>query len=184
MSFTRNHLFGLAIALTVFALDQWVKGLMVGAFKLRQKIEVEITSFFSFHYAENKGVSFGLLPAESMEARFVLIGLTGLIALIVFVWMLREKKLVDILALAAILGGAMGNIWDRYSEGFVIDYLDLHFFGVSIFNIFNLADAWITLGVVIILARSFFLREKRDETGEPAQPGTGQDGAEAPAETN
>jgi signal peptidase II len=176
---TRNHLFGLVIALAVFALDQWVKRFMVGPFQLRQRIEVEVTSFFSFHYAENKGVSFGLLPAESMEARFVLIGLTGLISLVVLVWMLREKKFPDILALALVLGGALGNIWDRYSEGFVIDYLDLHFFGTSIFNIFNLADVWITFGVVIILARSIFLREKRDET-EPAD----ENGAETAAETN
>jgi signal peptidase II len=179
MSFTRNHLYGLAIALTIFALDQWVKGFMVGAFKLRQRIEVEVTSFFSFHYAENKGVSFGLMPAESMEARFLLIGITGLISLIVLVWMLREKKLPDIMALAMILGGALGNIWDRYSEGFVIDYLDLHVFGVSVFNIFNLADMWITFGVVIILARSIFLREKRPEP-EPADPAE----AETAAETN
>jgi len=175
MSFlTRNHLVGLVIAGAIVALDQWVKWYMVGPFQLRQKIEVEITSFFSFHYAENKGVSFGLFPAESMEGRFLLIGITGLISLVVLVWLLREKKFPDIVGLAMILGGALGNIWDRYAEGFVIDYLDLHFFGVSVFNIFNLADAWITIGVVIILARSIFLREKRDDENE----------AEASAETN
>jgi signal peptidase II len=177
---TRNRICGLLLAAAIFALDQWAKGYMVGAFQLRQKVEVEITSFFSFHYAENRGVSFGLLQAESMEARFLLIGLTGLIATVVLVWMLREKKLPDILGLAMILGGALGNIWDRYAEGFVIDYLDLHFFGTSIFNIFNLADSWITFGVVIILARSFFLREKRADKSEPAD----KDEADTAAETN
>ena len=181
MSFlTRNHIFGLVTAGAVFALDQWVKWYMVGPFQLRQKIEVDIASFFSFNYAENTGVSFSLFPAESMEGRFLLIGLTLLISLVVLIWMLREKKLPDILGLAMILGGAAGNIWDRYSEGFVIDYLDLHVFGRSIFNIFNLADVWITFGVAIILARSIFLREKREDESEPAD----KNEAETSAETN
>lgn len=174
---TRNHAIGLATAAAIFALDQWVKWYMVGPFRLRERIEVELTSFFSFHYAENRGVSFGLFAADSLEGRLLLIGVTCLISLAVLVWMLRETKLGDIIGLAMILGGALGNIWDRASEGHVIDYLDLHFFGVSIFNIFNLADTWITIGVVIILARSIFLREKQGENAD-------KNGAEAPAETN
>lgn len=173
MTLTRNHVFGLLTAGAIFVLDQWVKWYMVGPFRLREKIEVPLTSFFSFHYAENRGVSFGLFAAESIEGRLLLIGITTLISLAVLIWMLRERKLPDIIGLAMILGGALGNIWDRATEGYVIDYLDLHVFDVSIFNIFNLADSWITIGVVIILARSIFLREKQDD-----------DGAEAPVETN
>ena len=178
--FTRNHLVGLIVAGAIFALDQWVKWYMVGPLQLRQKAEIYVFPFFSFRYAENRGVSFGMLPANSMEARFLLIGVTCLIALVVLVWMLRERRLPDILGLAMILGGALGNIWDRYTTGYVIDYLDLHFGGWSIFNIFNLADSWITVGVLIILARSIFLREKRDEKSEPA----GKDRPETSAETN
>jgi signal peptidase II len=68
--------------------------------------------------------------------------------------MLRETALGDILGLALILGGALGNIRDRYKLGYVIDYADFHIGTFRPFLIFNIADAAITLGVIIILARS------------------------------
>jgi signal peptidase II len=61
----------------------------------------------------------------------------------------------------------MGNIYDRWTRGYVIDYADLHFGEFRPFLIFNLADAAITLGVLILLARSLFSREKR-EPGSPS----------------
>jgi signal peptidase II len=59
--------------------------------------------------------------------RWGLVGVTGLIALVVSVWLLRERKLGDILPLGMILGGALGNIRDRVALGYVIDFADLHF---------------------------------------------------------
>ena len=80
--------------------------------------------------------------------------------------MLREKLLGDILALAMILGGALGNIVDRYRFGYVVDYADFHIGDFRPFLIFNVADAAITIGVVIILARALFIREKEDDGQE------------------
>ena len=85
---------------------------------------------------------------------------TALIAVIVLLWMLRERTGGDIFGLGLILGGALGNILDRVQYGYVIDYADLHFGTFRPFLIFNIADAAITIGVLIILARSFFLRDK------------------------
>jgi signal peptidase II len=93
--------------------------------------------------------------------------MTGLIALGVVIWMLREKAMGELAGLAFVLGGAMGNIYDRWTRGYVIDYADLHFGEFRPFLIFNLADAAITLGVLILLARSLFSREKR-EPGSPS----------------
>ena len=90
-----------------------------------------------------------------------------LIALLVTVWMFREKLFGDILGLSLILGGALGNIKDRYDYGYVVDFLDLHIGEFRPFLIFNVADAAITIGVLIILARSLFVREKAPEE-EPA----------------
>ena len=94
--------------------------------------------------------------------------MTGAIALFVFVWMMRERKMGDIVALALVLGGAAGNIRDRAEVGYVIDYADLHFGEWRPFLIFNLADAAITIGVLIILARSLLSSEKPDAKTEPA----------------
>jgi signal peptidase II len=69
-----------------------------------------------------------------------------------------------------VLGGALGNIFDRVAYGYVVDYADLHFGEFRPFLIFNLADAAITIGVLLILARSFLSREKRADNpaGAPA----------------
>ena len=92
--------------------------------------------------------------------RWILVAVTGLIAVVVFVWLLRERKFADIAGLALILGGALGNIQDRFVSGYVLDYADFHVFGYRPFLIFNVADAAITVGVLIILARALFMREK------------------------
>jgi signal peptidase II len=85
--------------------------------------------------------------------------------------MLREKLLGEILGLSLILGGALGNIKDRYDLGYVVDYADLHFGAFRPFLIFNLADAAITVGVLIVLARAFFLRDKADKPETEPAPG-------------
>jgi signal peptidase II len=96
-----------------------------------------------------------------------LVALTAVIAAGVFIWMWREKLRGDILALSLVLGGALGNIVDRVRYGYVVDYADLHFGAFRPFYIFNLADACITIGVLILLARAFLMREK-EPVQEPA----------------
>ncbi len=159
----RRRLTGLAIAAAVAGLDRLVKWLMVNRLDLRETRVVEILPFFDLRWTENYGVSLGLLTAESMEMRWLLVALTASIALAVCVWMLREKAMADVVALALVLGGALGNIYDRATIGFVIDYADLHFGEFRPFLIFNIADAAITFGVLIILARSLLSREKPPE---------------------
>lgn len=161
MILTRNRLIGLAVAAAVFVVDQWVKWLMVGPLDLREARSIYVMRFFNLTWVENYGVSLGLLTAQSAEMRWLLVALTGAIALAVLVWMLRERLLADIAALALVLGGALGNIRDRVTNGYVIDYADLHFGEFRPFMVFNIADAAITIGVLIILARSFLSREKR-----------------------
>lgn len=168
---TKFRAIGIALALAIFAADQWLKYYVTKVLSLDRIGEsIEIISFFNFTFTKNFGVSLGMFQAESVEMRWALVALTAFIALVVFIWMLREKLLGDILGLALILGGALGNIVDRYDLGYVVDYADLHFGEWRPFLIFNLADAAITVGVVIILARSFFLRDKAEEkdTDQPA----------------
>lgn len=156
----RRRSLGLLLALIVFGVDRYVKALMTGPLQLKQVGVIEILPFFDLNWVENYGVSLGMLTAQSMEMRWGLVAMTSLIALVVAVWLLREKLLGDILALALVLGGALGNIYDRTTKGFVIDYADLHFGSFRPFMVFNIADAAITIGVVIILARSLLSRDK------------------------
>ncbi|EIZ77628.1 signal peptidase II [Novosphingobium sp. Rr 2-17] len=156
----RNRSLGLLFALGVYLLDQVIKGWVYYDLKLESVGQIKGVPFFDLTFMANRGISLGLFTAGSPEERWWLVVVTGLIALFVLVWLLRERKLGDIAALALVLGGAAGNIRDRYEHGFVIDYADLHFGSFRPFLIFNLADAAITIGVVIILARSLLSREK------------------------
>jgi signal peptidase II len=165
---TRPRFTGLAIAALVFGVDQWVKWLMMVPLRLQQVALIELVPFFDLRWTENRGVSLGLLTANSMEMRWLLVALTAVIALTVLVWLLREKLAGDIVALALVLGGACGNIRDRVRLGYVVDYADLHFGAFRPFLIFNIADAAITIGVLIILARSFLSREKRSQVADTA----------------
>jgi signal peptidase II len=164
----RNRLIGLLMAAAVFLADQGVKGWVSEGLNLERISTIYVLPIFNLHWQPNYGVSLGMLTAGSTEGRWALVAMTAAIALFVFIWMMRERKLGDIAALSLVLGGAAGNIRDRYLYGFVIDYADLHFGEWRPFLIFNLADAAITIGVLIILARSLLSRDKPDATAEPA----------------
>jgi signal peptidase II len=160
MSLTRNSTLGLCFAALVFAVDQLVKWLVTIPLALPGVLSIDILPFFRLSWAENTGVSLGLFTADSDMQRWLLVAVTAGIAIIVLVWMLRERQRADILALALVLGGACGNILDRVRFGYVVDYADLHFGTFRPFLIFNIADAAITIGVLLILARSLLSREK------------------------
>lgn len=164
-----KRLLGLLIALVVFALDQGVKYTLVSVMHLREKGVIDVMPIFDFRFTQNFGVSLGLFTAGSLEGRLALVVMTAAIATFVLVWLLREKRMGEIAALALVLGGALGNIRDRFTLGYVVDYADLHFGDWRPFLIFNLADAAITIGVLIILARSLLSGEKpEDAAAKPA----------------
>lgn len=164
----RFRLAGLALGGAVWLLDQLVKRLVTTGLHLDEVGAITIAPFFDLRWAMNYGVSFSLLSASSAESRWLLVALTGLIAAGVVVWLLREKALPECLALGLVLGGALGNIHDRATLGYVVDYADLHIGQFRPFQIFNLADAAISIGVLIILARSFLSREKAPHDRTPA----------------
>lgn len=161
IALTRNHKIGLAVAATGFVADQAMKWLVNGPLGLDLDGEsLPLIPFFNLTRASNYGISLGMLTAETDLMRWGLVALTAFIAAVVAVWMTREHKLGEIIPLGLILGGALGNIFDRVRVGHVIDYADFHIGTWRPFLIFNLADALITVGVVIILARSLLIREK------------------------
>lgn len=159
---------GLALAASVFAIDRGFKHFVTYDLELQRIGVVKLLPFFDLRWTENYGVSLGMFSATSTEMKLGLIAMTGLISVGVLVWMMREKVFADIVGLAMVLGGALGNIFDRATRGFVIDYADLHFGDYRPFLIFNIADAAITIGVLILLARSLLLREKPAKRGDPA----------------
>lgn len=165
---TRNRITGLVVAAFIFALDQLIKYVVIGPLALESRGEqgIGLIPFFKLTYAENRGVSMGFLTANNDTQRWLLVALTVVVAILVAVWLWREKARWDTAALGLILGGALGNILDRARLGFVVDYADLQIGSWRPFSIFNLADAAISIGVVILVARAFLLRDKTEAASE------------------
>ena len=144
---------GFGIAALVFLLDQLTKYWILAVVRLPERGYIEVLPVFRLTYVENIGVSMGLFNAYTAVGRWFLVVVTGGIAAAVAVWISREKARADVIALGLVLGGALGNIVDRVRFGYVVDFL--HFFwGEHSFWVFNLADAAISTGVLLLLSRA------------------------------
>lgn len=155
--------FGLAVALAVFVADQLTKWIVIGPLQLQEVGQIYVVPFFNLTWTENYGISLGLFNATTDLGRWILVALTSAIAIGVATWMGREKARWDQAALGMILGGALGNILDRIRHGYVVDFADLHFGEFRPFLIFNVADAAISIGVVILVLRAFLVRSENPE---------------------
>lgn len=164
--------FGLFIALIAFLLDQFSKWVVITPLSLELKRVVTILPIFDLRWAENCGISLSMFASCTETTRWTLVAVTALVALAVAFWMTVENAKGDVIALALIFGGALGNIVDRVRYGYVVDFADLHFGEFRPFMIFNVADACITIGVLLLVARAILLREKAPEadasTDKPA----------------
>jgi signal peptidase II len=157
----RNRSRALVLAFLILVFDQAVKWVVTYPLNLRGQPEwtIHIFSFFDFRWVENNGVSLGLLSAENAWGRWLLVALTAAIAIFVALWLWKERKRTDSIALAMVLGGALGNILDRVRLGYVVDYADLHFGEWRPFLVFNVGDAAITIGVLLLLVRALLMRD-------------------------
>lgn len=159
---SRTHrILGLSAAALIFVIDQISKWVVTHPLALRDRGAIELLSFFDLKWVENYGVSMGFLTAESEMGRWLLVAMTTAIAIGVAVWLWREHSRMDTIALGLVLGGALGNILDRVRFGHVVDFADLHFGDWHPFLVFNVADAAITIGVLLLVLRALFMREGR-----------------------
>ena len=162
--------FGFAVAALVFIADQLTKWIVTGPLGIDAiGDQLELLPIFNLTYTENFGISLGLFQANSATGQWLLIALTGAIAAGVAFWIGREKQRFDQAALGMVLGGALGNILDRARFGHVVDFADLHFGDFRPFLIFNVADAAISIAVVIMLLRAFLPGKDEAKGHEPRE---------------
>jgi signal peptidase II len=151
----------LPVALVVLVLDQLTKW-WIRAIVMDPPREIPVMPFFNLVYARNTGVSFSLFQADSPAGQWLLAGVALLIVAGLVVWMLRMGRGWPTAAIGMVVGGALGNVVDRLSLGYVFDFLDFHWQGYH-FPAFNLADSAITVGVAILLIDSLFGRSDGDK---------------------
>jgi signal peptidase II len=139
------------LAAATLMLDRWTKALIQQRFGLNESIPV-IDGFFNITYVRNTGVAFGIFDPLSLPAKSVLLSLfTAFAAAVVITYSVRSPARNRLLqfALALILGGALGNLYDRLAYGYVVDFLEFYA-GPYHWPSFNVADSAISIGVALL----------------------------------
>src|SRR5690242_10825131 len=152
MSGSHARGFHVLVALGVLALDRFSKWIVASRLSLQDTITV-FPGFFRITHVENSGAAFGLFSDSSFEWKLTLLILFSLVALgVVGVLLWKNSHIVSATgaALALILGGALGNLWDRMIAGHVVDFLDFYV-GTYHWPSFNVADSAIVIGAMLLV---------------------------------
>ena len=154
----KSNIWNFVFILTIFTIDRVSKILIISAAETFGELNIFVTSFLNFNLIWNDGIGFGLF---SFEKKIYYNFLTILIVLITFIilWMISRTEKFEKLAFMMIFGGSTGNIFDRLYYSSVPDFIDIHFNNFHWF-IFNVADIFITIGVILLIYLEIFSRKK------------------------
>ena len=160
----------LALSLAIIGLDQWTK--MLAQTGLTYHEPVAIAPFVNFTLTFNPGAAFSFLGDAGGWQRWLFIGIGVVVSAILVVWLVRlprERGYGLPLALALLIGGALGNVWDRIAIGMVVDFIDVHWRGWH-WPALNVADSAITMGAALLVIVSI-RTEMRPTDANPSQGG-------------
>ncbi len=151
----------ITLVLLVLALDRISKTIILNILDDVGRVDIYINSFFSLFLVWNKGIGFGLF---SFDQNYIYNGITLLILTInlIIIYLIYKEKDPKTYFLAIILGGSCGNLFDRYYYSAVPDFIDLNYNGYHWF-IFNVADIFITLGIICLILAEFLNYEKQND---------------------
>ena len=148
----------IALILSVLAFDRISKIIILNILDDVGRVDIYINSFFSLFLVWNKGIGFGLF---SFNEKYIYNGITLFILIInlIIIYLIYKEKTPKTYFLAIILGGSLGNLFDRYYYSAVPDFIDLNYMGYHWF-IFNVADIFITLGIICLILAEFLNYKK------------------------
>ena len=162
MKFIKNIIFfKLVIIFIVFTLDRLSKIYVINLFNENQLNEIYLSKFINIYFIWNEGIAFGLLNFGN-ELFYNLISILIAVISLIILYLTFKNKNISGYFFALILGGSLGNLYDRIKFSAVPDFIDLHYNGFHWF-IFNIADIFITLGILCLIYDEVFLEKKRNE---------------------
>lgn len=158
----RGGLVWLALTALVIALDLLSKWFAEANLNLYQQVPV-IDGLFSFTLAYNAGAAFSFLSDAGGWQRWLFIAIAIGISIMLLVWLARlpRDKWLESMAIALILGGALGNLYDRMVHGHVVDFILVHWQQSWFFPAFNVADSAITVGAGLLILDMFLPKRSR-----------------------
>ena len=152
----RNKLL-LLVSFSLFVIDFFSKKIIVSNFLYDKSVTI-IKDFFNINYVRNKGGAFSILDGNVL----LIIIVTFIIFFFIYKYLKdKELNLLEVMGYGLIIGGAIGNLFDRIIFGYVIDFLDFYIFGYD-FPVFNIADCGIVVGVFLIIVNSI-INESSDK---------------------
>jgi len=157
------HRAGWIVAVAAFLADQLSKNLLLYGWDFRAlgpAARIAVLPVFDIVMVWNPGVSYGLFPAGSTAGAIVLIVLSLAAVVALSYWMAKAERMILAVGLGLVIGGALGNVIDRMIYGAVADFFHFYAFGHD-WYVFNVADAAITVGVVVLLLEAFIGVEKK-----------------------
>jgi signal peptidase II len=149
------------LAALVILLDRWTKHLVATRLRMYEDIPV-IRGFFSITHTENTGAAFSLFadsPARWKTAMLISFSVIAMVVVSVLLWKQARALTMTGIALSLILGGAVGNLWDRVASGRVVDFLLVYVKSYR-WPVFNLADSAIVVGASLLVLEIIFSRPK------------------------
>ena len=150
---TKNNLYCLIVILIIFFLDRYTKLLILDNFS---ENTYYLNDYINLDLIWNIGIGFGFLSTDSFLIYNLITLLIGLVILSLF-YFLDLSEIIDKLIYSVIIGGALGNFYDRLVYNAVPDFIDIHYKNFHWFT-FNVADIFITIGILIFILRSFFVK--------------------------
>ena len=159
--FLKNNLLNLAIVFSIFSIDRISKFYVIRLAEQGDKIDIYLTKYLNIYLIWNKGIAFGLMSFTSNIAYNLITFLIIAISIVVLIIVIRHEGFKKY-SLTMVLGGALGNLYDRIYYGAVPDFIDLHFKSFHWF-IFNIADIFITLGVFCLICAELFVKNRENE---------------------
>ncbi len=162
------RLLGLLATLAAVITDQANKLWLIFVYGIEARQPLRVTSFFDIVYAKNPGISYSLMRAQTGTQRAGLLVFIFAATALLAVWLWKAGTKLAGLGLGLIVGGALGNLYDRLAYGFVIDFYHFHL-GTFSWYVFNLADVAIVLGVGLLIYDSLFQVKAPCEAGRAAE---------------
>ena len=151
--------FNLFIVLLIFVFDRFSKLYILNLAETDQLVNIYINSFLNLYLIWNTGVGFGLLSSD-LNFYYNLITILIILINIIIIIMITKSNNYKIFFLLMILGGSLGNLFDRINYNAVPDFIDLHYNNFHWF-IFNVADIFITIGILCLIFAELFLNNKK-----------------------
>jgi signal peptidase II len=158
----KKNIYLFIFVLVFFTIDRVSKILILKNFLNNSFSEIYINSFLNFSLVWNSGIGFGILQLEANIFYILISIIITAINLILIYWMLTSINYLESIFISIILGGALGNLFDRYYYSSVPDFIDLHYESFHWFT-FNIADIFITIGIIGLIIIDLFKINKNEK---------------------